>query len=157
MALENAAPAGYHTLQPYLIFKNTMAAIDFYKRAFNAEERLCMKDKDGRVGHAELVFGDSCMMMADEHPAVDAYSFEHYGGSPVRMMIYVPNCDAGYRQALEAGATSLREPTDQPYGDRSAGVRDPFGYTWHLATQIREMSKEELEGLMQKAPQATSA
>jgi PhnB protein len=152
MANENAVPAGYHSVQPYLIFKDTLAAIDFYKRALNATERLCMKDKSGRVVHAELELGDSCVMMADESPSVDAYSIEHYGGSPVRMMLYVPDCDGAYRQAMEAGATSLREPADQAYGDRSAGVKDPFGYTWYLATQVHAMGKEELEKLMQPAP-----
>ncbi len=150
MSNQSAAPAGYHSVQPYLVFKNTFEAIDFYKRAFDATERLCMKDAAGRVVHAELLIGDSCVMLADENPAHAAYSAEHYGGSPISLMLYVADCDVTYRQAVEAGATSRREPADQDYGDRSAGVVDPFGYSWYLATHTHDVSKEELESLMTK-------
>jgi PhnB protein len=138
-------PDGYHSIQPYMIVKNAAAAIDFYIRAFGAKERLRMTDKTGRIGHAEIEIGDSCVMMADEHPEIGVYSPEHYGGSPARLMLYVTDCDAVYAQALKAGAKSEREPKDQFYGDRSAGVLDPFGYTWYLGTHIKDVSKEELE------------
>jgi PhnB protein len=135
-------------VQPYLIYDNALAAIDFYQRVFGAEERLCMKDPGGRVVHAELLMGDSCIMLADQHPQMGAFSPSHYGGSPVRLMLYVTDCDATYRLAIESGAKSTREPADQAYGDRSAGVTDPFGYAWYLATHIKDMSKEELEAMM---------
>jgi PhnB protein len=141
-------PEGHHTIQPYLIFKNTAEAIDFYVRAFGAVELLRMADPKGRIGHAEIQIGDSCLMMADEHPQIGALSAQHYGGSPISLMAYVEDCDAVYKQALAAGATSTREPADQPYGDRMAGVKDPFGYSWYLGTRIKEMSREELEQLM---------
>jgi PhnB protein len=150
MPTQSAAPAGYHSVQPYLIFTNSLEAIDFYKRAFGATERLCMKDASGRVVHAELVIGDSCIMLADESPAMMVYSTSHYGGSPVSLMLYVADCDATYKQALDAGATSRREPADQAYGDRSAGIADPFGYAWYLATPLRTMTKDELESLAMK-------
>jgi PhnB protein len=141
-------PDGYHSVQPYLIFKSAAEAIDFYGKAFGATERLRMANKDGRIGHAEIQMGDSCIMMADEHPEIGALSVQHYGGSPVSLMIYVEDCDAAYKQALAAGATSTREPADQPYGERMAGVQDPFGFHWYLGTRIKDMTKEELEKLM---------
>ncbi len=140
-------PEGYHSVQPYLIFKSAAEAIDFYTKAFGATERMRMAGPDGRIGHAEIQIGDSCIMMADEHPQIGAFSAEHYGGSPISLMVYVDDCDAVYKQALAAGATSTREPADQPYGDRMAGVKDPFGYSWYLGTHIADMSKEELEQL----------
>ncbi|GGG90991.1 VOC family protein [Silvibacterium dinghuense] len=140
-------PDGYHSIQPYLIFKGAAAAIDFYQRAFGVTERLRMPRPDGLIAHAELEFGDSCIMLADEHPEIGALSPEYYGGSPVSLMFYVDDCDAVYRQALAAGATSTREPADQPYGDRMAGVKDPFGYSWYLGTHIKDLTKNELEAL----------
>ena len=148
MSGKEAIPDGYHSIQPYLIFKSASDAIDFYKKAFGATERLRMADKDDRIGHAEIQIGDSVIMMADEHPQTGAMSVQHYGGSPVGLMAYVDDCDAAYKQALAAGATSKREPADQPYGDRMAGVKDPFGFEWYLGTHIKDLSKEELENLM---------
>ncbi len=140
-------PDGYHSVQPYLMFADTRAAIDFYRRAFNARERLCMKTPEGRISHAEIEIGNSVLMMADENAALEAWAISHFGGSPVSFLIYTEDCDAMYRQALACGAASLREPADQPYGDRMAGVHDPFGYRWFLSTHLRDLSKEELEAL----------
>lgn len=150
MANVKPIPDGYHSVQPYLIFKNAAQAIAFYTKAFGAKERFRMEN-DGRIGHAEIEIGDSCVMMADEHPQIGAYSAEHFGGSPVSLMVYVTDCDAVYRQALAAGAKSEREPTDQFYGDRMAGVVDPFGYRWYLGTHIKDVSKEEMERQSQAA------
>lgn len=145
MSSVNGVPEGYHSVQPYLMFESSVAAIAFYAAAFGATERLCMKGADGRVGHAEIQVGDCCIMMADENAAIGAFGPAHYGGSAVSLLIYTADCDAMYRQALTAGAQSVREPADQPYGDRMCGIKDPFGYTWHIATHIRDVSKEELE------------
>lgn len=150
MANVKPIPDGYHSVQPYLILKNAAQAIAFYTKAFGAKERFRMEN-NGRIGHAEIEIGDSCVMMADEHPEIGAYSSEHYGGSPVSLMVYVTDCDAVYRQALAAGAKSEREPTDQFYGDRMAGVVDPFGYRWYLGTHIKDVSKEEMERQSQAA------
>jgi PhnB protein len=144
MANVKPIPDGYHSVQPYLILNDAAGAIDFYVKAFGAKERLRM-EKDGRIGHAEIEIGDSCVMMADEHPQIGAYSAKHYGGSPVSLMIYVKDCDAVFARALAAGAKSEREPADQFYGDRMAGVIDPFGLKWWLGTHIKDVSKEELE------------
>ena len=138
-------PSGYHSLQPYLMFTNSAEAIAFFAKAFGAKEKLCMKDDKGRIAHAELEIGDSVMMMAEEHPEIQAYAAAHYGGSPVSLMLYVDNCDATYAQAIAAGATSLREPADQPYGDRMAGILDPFGYKWWIAHPLTQALAKESE------------
>jgi PhnB protein len=145
--MSKGVPDGYHSVQAYIILDGAARAIEFYKKAFGATERLCMKGPDGRVGHAEIQIGDSVIMMADESAQMDAFAPAHFGGSPVTLMIYTGDCDAMYKRALGAGATSVREPADQPYGSRMSGVKDPFGYRWWIATHIKDMSKEELEGL----------
>jgi PhnB protein len=129
-------PEGYSFVQPYLMFVSARAAIDWYAKVFGAKEKLCMKSQEGRVVHAEFAIGDSVVMLADENSAMDAYGPAHYGGSPVSLMVYVEDCDETYGEALEAGATSLRVPADQPYGDRMAGILDPFGYKWWVAQSI---------------------
>jgi len=138
-------PDGYHSIQAYLMIDGATEAIEFYKQAFGATERLCMKQPDGRIAHAEIQIGDSCIMMADENPDMDAYGPAHYGGSPVALLIYTEDCDAIYHQAIAAGAKSEREPADQRYGDRMGGVKDPFGYKWWIATHIKDVPKEELQ------------
>lgn len=142
--MENGVPKGHHSVQPYLIFKNSGAAIAFYVKAFATVEELCVKSSDGRVSHASIRLGDSVVMMADENASMSAYSPERYGGSPVSLMVYTPDCDAMYRDALEAGAESLFAPADQTHGDRMCGVRDPFGYTWYLATHTFDVSKADV-------------
>ena len=129
-------PQGYHSIQPYLMFVDTAKAIAFYSQVFGAKEKLCMKDNNGRVAHAEIEIGDSVLMMADENPTIEAFAAPHYGGSPINIMLYVEDCDTTYAQTLAAGATTLREPTDQPYGDRMAGILDPFGYKWWIAHSL---------------------
>jgi PhnB protein len=137
-------PDGYHSIQPYLVFKNCAEAIAFYTKAFGAREKFRMPNAQGRIGHAEIEIGDSTIMMADEAPQVDAFSVEHFGGSPISLLIYTDSCDAMYGQALAAGAKSLREPADQPYGDRTSGVKDPFGYKWWIATHIKGVSYQDM-------------
>ena len=143
MSVSNYAgkiPQGYHSLQPYLIFADTAKAIAFYVAAFGGREKLRMQDGKGRIAHAEVVLGDSVFMMADEQPEIEAFSAEHYKGSPISLMLYVEDCDVTYKQALDAGATSLREPADQEYGDRMSGVLDPFGYKWWIAHALKKES-----------------
>lgn len=144
MAKVNPIPEGCHSVQPYLIFAGCAKAMEFYAKAFGAREVMCMKSPEGVVGHAEMQLGDSRIMMADEHPQIEAYGAKHYGGSPISLMFYTEDCDGMYAQAMAAGAESLREPADQPYGSRMGGVRDPFGYKWWIGTQIQEMTTDEM-------------
>jgi len=145
MTQSRKVPQGYNTIQPYLMFVNTQEAMAFYGKVFGAKEKICMKSPEGRVVHAEIEIGTSVLMMADEHPEIDAFAAPHYGGSPVSVMIYVDDCDATYAQALAAGATGLREPANQPYGDRMAGVVDPFGYKWWIAHCLTAESQHTRE------------
>ena len=137
MTQTRKVPEGYHSIQPYLMFVNCHEAIAFYAKVFNATEKLVMQASEGRIGHAEIVIGDSVVMMADENADLKAFGAAHYGGSPVSLMVYVDDCDSTYARAVEAGATSLREPADQPYGDRVGGVTDPFGNQWYIAANVK--------------------
>jgi PhnB protein len=136
-------PEGYSTLQPYIICTNSREMIAYLGKAFGGTERLVMNDDKGRVAHAEVAIGDSVIMMADEHPEIEAYAPSHYGGSPVSLMIYVNDCDTSYASAIAAGGTGFREPADQPYGDRMAGVLDPFGYKWFIAHSLAAQSNPQ--------------
>jgi PhnB protein len=145
MSQVKTIPDGYHSVQPYLHIRGAAEALEFYKKAFAATERMRMPQEDGRIGHAEIQLGDSVIMLADEFPEKEIYSPKHFGGSAVSIMFYAEDCDATYKQALAAGAKSLREPADQFYGDRTAGVEDPFGFQWWIQTHIKDVSIEELQ------------
>jgi PhnB protein len=137
-------PQGYHTASPYLIAANAAAALEFYRTAFGATAKRRLAMPDGKIMHAEMKIGDSILMLADEFPSHDAFGPEHFGGSPASVVLYVENADALYAQAIEAGATSLRAMADQPFGDRSGTIRDPFGHRWTLITHIEDVSEEEI-------------
>jgi PhnB protein len=137
-------PSGYRSVTPYLIVADAAAAIDFYKRAFAATERLRLAAPGGKIGHAELEIGDSLIMLADEHPQTAAYAPAKYGGSPVSLHLYVVDVDAVAAQAVAAGAKVLRPVADQFYGDRLGTFEDPFGHHWHLSTHIEDVSSEEI-------------
>lgn len=138
-------PDGYHSVTPYLIVKGAAGAIDFYKAAFGATELTRMTQPDGRVGHAEIKIGDSPVMLADEFPDLGARSPQTIGGTPVSLMIYVPDVDATVAKAVAAGAKLTRPVADQFYGDRVGGITDPFGHAWYVATHQEDLSVEELE------------
>jgi PhnB protein len=146
-AMVKRIPDGYHSVTPYLILDNAKAAIDFYARAFGAKElyRLPMGD---RIGHAELLIGNSRIMLADENPQFDAYSAKHYKGSPISLMIYVEDVDAFTQKAVAAGATIVRPVETQFYGDRSGIVLDPHGYKWSIATHVEDVPPEEISKRM---------
>jgi PhnB protein len=144
----NHVPDGYRSVIPYLVIKGAAAAIDFYKSAFNATEVMRMPAPDGTIGHAELLIGDSHIMLADEHPGMGQLSPATIGGTPVSIMIYVPDVDARFNAALAGGATQRRPVEDQFYGDRLGMLTDPFGHTWMVATHIEDVSPEEIQRRM---------
>ncbi len=129
-------PEGYHTVTPYLVVPGVAKVIDFVKRAFEATEIGRFEHPNGGVMHAEVKIGDSIVMMGEPHGDIEA--------RPAVLHLYVEDVDTSYRRALEAGARSLREPADQFYGDRSAGVQDPAGNQWWLATHGEDVSVEEM-------------
>ena len=130
-------PEGYHTVTPYLIVQGAAQFIEFTKQAFAAQEKERMGPPDGPIMHAEVRIGDSLIMLSDA-----SADFE-----PTRSSIhlYVDDVDSMYQRALQTGADSLREPTDQFYGDRSAGIKDRFGNQWWLATHVEDVSPEEMQ------------
>jgi len=141
----NPIPDGYHSVTPYLIVNDGARAIDFYKQAFGATELFRMAGPDGKIGHAEIMIGNSYVMLADEHPEMNARSPQSIGGSPVSLMLYVEDVDATVGRAVEAGAKLTRPVADQFYGDRTGSVEDPFGHAWYVATRVEDVSPEELE------------
>jgi PhnB protein len=138
-------PEGYNTVTPYLAVEDAAAAIDFYRRAFGATERVRMPGPDGKVMHAELEIGDSLVMLSDPFPQASTTPPKELGGSSASVFLYVEDTDALYRQAVDAGGTSLMEPDDMFWGDRFASLQDPFGHTWTIATHVEDVSPEELE------------
>jgi len=132
----NPIPEGYHTITPYLVVEGAAQLIEFLKRVFDAEETRRMPLPDGTVSHAEVRIGDSMVMMAEAQG--------EYKPMPAMLHLYIEDVDAIYRRAVQAGATSLREPEDQFYGDRIGGVRDSFGNQWWIATHIENVSDEEM-------------
>ena len=145
MSPAKAIPQGYHSIQPYLYIRGAAQAIEFYKNAFRAEEVMRMPRPDGGLAHAELRFGDSVVMLADEDPERGICSPAHLGGAAASLLLYVEDCDAVYHQAIAAGAKSVHEPTNRFYGDRMAGVEDPFGFQWYIATHVKDVSPEEMK------------
>ena len=138
MAHVKPIPEKFHTVTPYLVVRNAPAAIEFYKKAFGAEEVSRMPGPDGRgIMHAELKIGDSVVMIADASERAKATS--------AMLHVYVPNVDAVYQMALKAGGTSVMEPSDMFYGDRSGGVTDPAGNHWHIGTHVEDVSPAELK------------
>ena len=129
-------PDGYHSVTPYLTVQGAAKLLDFLKQAFAAIELHRMTRPDGTVGHAEVRIGDSVVMLAEAR--------DEWKPMPGAMYLYVNDTDAAYQRALQAGATSLMEPADQFYGDRNAGVKDPVGNHWWIATHKEDVPPEEL-------------
>jgi len=130
-------PEGHHTVTPYIVVQGVANLIEFTKRAFGATEVFVSKRPDGSVMHAEIKIGDSIIMMGEGGE----------GGKTFLAMLhlYVDDVDAVYRQGIQAGGKSLREPADQVYGDRTGAVEDSFGNQWWLATHMEDVAPEEIE------------
>jgi len=141
-------PDGYHTVTPYLYVKGAANAIDFYKKAFGAEEIMRFPGPDGRIGHAEIRIGDSPIMLADEHPEMNAIGPQTRGGTTVGFAIYVPDVDQRVARAVAEGAKIVRPVQNQFYGDRSGTLADPFGHTWTIATHVEDVPPAEMEQRM---------
>jgi PhnB protein len=143
-------PNGYHTATPYLCIKGAARAIEFYKEAFQAVEKLRVPGPGGKLMHAEIQIGDSSIMMGDEFPEMGAVSPQTLGGAGVSLLLYVEDVDAVFARAIAAGATERRPVQDQFYGDRSGTIIDPFGHVWTISTHIEDVSPEELGRRMSK-------
>ncbi len=145
MAGVSPIPQGMHTLTPNLVIRDCAKAIAWYERALGAKESHRMTAPDGKsVWHAELRIGDSVVFVNDEMPGMGRGAPSADSPVPVTMWLYVQDCDAAFRRAVDAGAKSLMEPVDMFWGDRCAGIADPFGYVWSFATHQKDMTEDEM-------------
>jgi PhnB protein len=138
-------PEGHHSLAPYLYVRGAARAMDFYARAFGAQELFHMPAADGKISHAEMQIGDSVLMLADENPAIGARAPEGLDGAASSVFLYVADVDSVFEKAVKAGASAQSRPTDMFWGDRFAMFTDPFGHVWSVATHIEDVSPEEME------------
>ena len=138
-------PAGYHAVTPSFTFKNSQKAIEFYQKAFSAKVLDLFPNLSGPgIMHATIQIGNSIVMMGDESPGQTCKSAETLGSSPVSFFIYVPNVDAAFKQAVAAGGTAIMPVADMFWGDRAGQIKDPFGYSWMIATHTRDLTNEQI-------------
>ncbi len=154
-------PEGFRSLTPYLCVRNAARAIEFYKKVFGAREIMRMEAPGGKIGHAELIIGDSKFMLSDEFPEMGGKSAQTIGGSPVGLYLYVEEVDKIVEAATKAGSKLNHPVKDQFYGDRSGSLTDPFGQEWHIATHIEDVGEDELrrrhEAMMKEQGKKKSA
>lgn len=142
----NPIPEGYHSVTPYITCKDAKAAIDFYKRAFGAQEIYTMPGPGGHgVMHAEIMVGDSHVMLSDEFPGAGTKSPQSLGGTTCTLFLYVKDVDAAFEKAVAAGAQPSMPPANQFWGDRFGSVTDPFGHTWSMATHVEDVAPEDMQ------------
>ncbi len=140
-----STPAGYHSITPSIIVRDAAQAIEFYARAFGAEEVSRMAGPGGTIVHAEIRIGDSVVMLGEENAQWGTRSPLSTNGNPGSLHLYVEDADAAFAQAVSAGATVRAPLEDAFWGDRYGKVTDPFGHEWGLATRMKEMSPEEMQ------------
>ncbi len=145
MADVKKIPEGYQSVTPSFSFKDSLKALEFYKKAFSAKILEVFPNLNGPgIMHAVMEIGNSRMMMGDEMPNQSCKSAESLGASPISLFLYVEDCDATFKQAVEAGCKVTMPLMDMFWGDRAGNVQDPFGYTWMIATHTHDYSKEEI-------------
>jgi PhnB protein len=144
-------PEGFHTATPYLTVNDGVRAIEFYKRAFGAQEISRMEGPPGKIGHAEIKIGDSIIMLSDEMPGGSCRSPQSLGGSTVSIFLYVKDVDSAFNQAVAAGAKAEMPVTDMFWGDRFGRLTDPFGHSWSMATHKEDIAPEEMRKRAQAA------
>jgi uncharacterized glyoxalase superfamily protein PhnB len=137
-------PDGFHTVTPSLVVSNAAEAIEFYKKAFNANEIYKFPTPDGTILHAMIQIGDSFVMMSDEFPTLGMNSPTTIGGSAVTLHLYVDDSDKIFKQAVDAGAVITMPIMDAFWGDRFGTVMDPYGHSWAIATHKIDMTPEGL-------------
>lgn len=146
----NYMPPGNHTITPHLVIRGAGKAIEFYQKAFGAEEHCRMPGPGGKIMHAEMQIGDSKFFLCEEFPEYGASSPEALNGSPVTIHLYVPNADAAWDRAVKAGATVEMPLENAMWGDRYGKLKDPFGHKWSIAQHIEDVTPEEMQARMAK-------
>jgi PhnB protein len=140
----------HRIVTPYLIVNDASRAIDFYKASFGATELVRLADPSGKIMHAEILVGNSTLMLADEFPDMGYRSPKSFGGSPVSLLLYVEDVDVFFAKAIAGGATETQAVADQFDGDRRGTLTDPFGHVWLLATKQENVSYEEIHNRFAK-------
>jgi uncharacterized glyoxalase superfamily protein PhnB len=140
-----AIPDGYHTITPSLTVRDGAKALDFYTKAFGAQERMRIPGPDGRLMHAEMQVGNSIIMLADEMPEMGCKAPAAVGAVSSSLYVYVPDVDSAFERAVQAGAKALMPPADMFWGDRFGTVEDPSGHRWGLATHKKDPTPAEME------------
>jgi uncharacterized glyoxalase superfamily protein PhnB len=153
MVTVKSIPQGMHTVTPHLVCDGAAAAIEFYKRAFNAVETGRIPGPGGKLIHAQIRIGDSSVMLVDEMPEHGALGPKALKGSPVTLHLYVEDADAFFQRATAAGATVRMPLADMFWGDRYGQLEDPFGHRWSVATHQRDVQPEEMQQAMQNMMQ----
>ena len=141
----NPIPQGYHTVTPSLVVQEAAKALEFYRRAFGAEETLRMPAPGGSIIHAEFRIGEPIIMLMDEMPDTGSKRPSALGGTPVGFYVDVENVDAAWKRALDAGAKQVMPLEDMFWGDRLGCVEDPFGHKWNLAQHVGDPTPEEIQ------------
>jgi PhnB protein len=150
-------PEGYHSVTPYLAVDDAAQAIEYYKKAFGAKERVRMDAPGGKIGHAELEIGDALVMLSDPFPQASTRPPKELGGTSASVFMYVEDVDDVVKQAVNEGATLTMEVADQFWGDRFGTVTDPFGHVWSIATHVEDVPPEEMAERAKEAMAAMSA
>ena len=143
-------PPGMHSVTPHLVCAGAADAIEFYKKAFNAEELAQLAGPDGKLMHGLIKIGDSMLMLVDEYPQWDSLGPKARNGTSVTLHLYVEDADAQFKQAIDAGCSVRMPLTDMFWGDRYGVLQDPFGHLWSIATHVRDVSPEEIRAAAEK-------
>jgi uncharacterized glyoxalase superfamily protein PhnB len=146
----NPIPAGFHSLSSHLVCKGAASAIEFYKAAFGATEEFRLTGPNDTIVHASLRIGDSPLLLTDECPQMGAFSPKHLGGSPVTIHLSVADADAAVTRAAAAGAKVVMPVTEMFWGARYGVLQDPYGHSWSVATQVRDLKPAEIQAAMEK-------
>jgi PhnB protein len=142
-------PQGYNAVSPALALRNADEGISWYKNVFHAEEKMILRDQNGKILHAELIIGDVVVMLAEENPAYNSSPLT-LGGNTINLFLYTPNVDDLVERAIKKGAKLIMPLENQFYGDRSGRIQDPFGYLWVVSTHIKDVSDDEMKQMMKK-------
>jgi PhnB protein len=143
-------PEGMASVTPHLTVEGAADAIEFYKKAFDAREMARLPGPGGKLMHAQIMIGDSHVMLADDFPDYGGFGPRHLKGSPVTIHLYVSDADAVFNRAVAAGATVRMPIADMFWGDRYGVITDPFGHHWSIATHIRDLTPDEIQNEMMK-------
>ncbi len=138
-------PQGFHSITPSLIVRNGAEAIEFYKRALGAQERMRMPAPDGKISHAELQIGDSIIFLSEEMPAMGGKSPQTAGTYTGGFYLYVQDVDSAFKKAVAAGGKTTMPVSDMFWGDRMGQFTDPYGHVWSISTHVKDLSERELE------------